>query len=267
MMTDTPLTDLRCLADSIIRWLAFPLSLIFLIGTFNAKAADEEVLEILAVNWPPYEFEKPEDGLKGFDVEVVEEVFQRMGKPAKVVFRPWARAKKLVFEGRGFALLSCSYRKEREEFVHFTDPISQTTHGFFYHRQYGGELPDSVEAFRGHTVAVVRDYSQHSDLKKLNIEAHVVNSDRIAITVVAKERVEFAYIPKEVAALAAKQLGFTRDLAYKPFRTNSLHLCISRKWPKAEDFVLRFNKGLDEVQEDGTFAAIHSKYGADSLGS
>ncbi len=236
----------------------------FLLST-PTQAEPGGVLEILAVNYPPYEFENPTDDMKGFDVEVTEEAFHRIGHPAKVLFRPWARAKKMVFEGGGFALLSCGQRKDRAQYLYYSDPISQVTWGYFYHQDYNGTLPETPQELRGHSVTVVRDYNQHKELDELGIENFPVNSDQTAVTMIANKRVNFAYIPQEAAAYQAKKLGLVDNVKYKVFNIKKLHVCFSRKWPDVKNLVTKFNQSLAELKADGTYASIHARYGIQSI--
>ncbi len=50
-----------------------------LITVFSRTALAEEKIEILAVDFPPYEFEHPVDGLAGFDVDTLVTAFARRG--------------------------------------------------------------------------------------------------------------------------------------------------------------------------------------------
>ena len=244
----------------------FPL-LVFMTAISTTVARGQDRLEILAIHFPPFAFEVPKDGLKGFDVEVVEEVFKRMGTPAKVVFRPWSRAKRLVFIGGKFALLSCSQRKDQDAFLLYSAPISRGTLGYFYHRDYKGGLPVTTEGLRGHTVAVVRDYSQHRELQELGINYYPVNTDAVAVTIVAKKRVEFGYVPMEAATHAAREADIIDQVRYKIFNKKDFHFCISRKWPDAEKIMQQFNEELKKLKDDGTYAAIHGKYGSQHMGN
>ncbi len=217
-------------------------------------------LEILAVNYPPYEFEVPQNGLKGFDVEVVEEVFRRMDRLTKVTFVPWARAKKMVFEGGGFALLSCGQRKDRDPFLFYSNPISQGTWGYFYRKNFSGALPEDVEGLRGRSIAVVRGYNQHKELDELGIKNYPVGSDKLSIAFLMKNRVEFSYIPMESAKYQARDMGVSDKIAYKSFNAKDFHLCFSRKWPNAEKLRDDFNIQLAEVKASGLYKQIHDKY-------
>ena len=145
-------------------------------------------------------------------------------------------------------------------------PISYLTWGYFYHKSYKGPFPEYPEALRGHSLTVVRDYNQHKELDELGIKNLPVNSDLIAVTMVAKKRVEFAYIPKEAAAYEAAKAGIGDEVAYKTFKSRSLHLCFSRKWPNVEEILQGFNSEFEELKADGSYAAIHAKYGNKPLG-
>lgn len=79
--------------------IAFYFLLVFLPFAHAQKSIPEEVL-IVATNYPPYEMENPEKGLKGFDVEVAEEAFNRAGIRTRIEFYPWARALEMSEEGK-----------------------------------------------------------------------------------------------------------------------------------------------------------------------
>ena len=80
----------------------------------EAVAADKRVL-IVATDYPPYEFEKPDGYSKGFDVEVVQEAFLLAGYAASVEIYPWPRCLDMVRQGLATAALTCAKNPEREK--------------------------------------------------------------------------------------------------------------------------------------------------------
>ncbi|MCP4232585.1 MAG: amino acid ABC transporter substrate-binding protein, partial [Aestuariibacter sp.] len=105
------------------------------------------------------------------------------------------------------------------------------------------------------------DYNQHKELDELEIENFPVNSDQIAVTMIANKRIEFAYVPQEAAAYQAKKLGLADNVKYKVFKSKKLHVCFSKKWPDIKSLVTKFNQSLADLKADGTYATIHARYG------
>lgn len=222
--------------------------------------AGEKTLKIMAVHFPPYEFETPVDGLKGFDVEVVEEVFRRIGVNTQIVFSPWARALETVITGQENALLSCGYNKERDERLYLSDPISVGTHGYFVREDYSGPLFNSVEEFRGHNITAVLGYSSQKELEERGINHTTARTDKIALNILMAQRVDVFFGTLEANIFIAKQNDLSHKLKHYPLYSKNYHLCFSKKWDRAREILSQFNHSLAQVRADGTYDAIHDKY-------
>ncbi|WP_419902661.1 transporter substrate-binding domain-containing protein [Kiloniella sp.] len=222
--------------------------------------AEEQFLRILAVHWPPYEFETPVNGLRGYDVEVVDEVFRRMGLKVKVEFMPWTRAVALVFTGQAMALLSCGKKKDRDAHLYYSDTLSVSSEGYFMRKEDTGPKFESLVELRGQRITAVRGYVTQKDLVTLGIKHITVNTDESALKALINKRVDIYYASKENNEFIAKQLGFSDKLEFQLFRQITDHLCFSKKWPGSKDMLARFNIGLSELKADGTYKKIHDKY-------
>ena len=222
--------------------------------------SDDVALRIFAVHFPPYEFEAPEEGLKGFDVEVVEALFLRLGKPVKIEFMPWTRAVKTVFDGQAMALLSCARRAEREPYVYFSSPISLATTGYFQRIEDLDPGYQTLEGLRGQKVVAVRGYSTQESLTELSIEHLAVRSNKLALNILSSARADYLYGYKEGNQFIAKQLGLSDKLRFHPLSSENYHLCFSKFWPQAEALLEAFNQQLKQLKSDGSYDAIHDKY-------
>lgn len=235
------------------------LSAFSLLSSFSF--AQEKSLNILAVHFPPYEFETPVDGLRGFDIEVVEAAYQRVGISIKFEFLPWPRAVELAYSGKAFALLSCAWNKKRGQHLFFSNEISSATHGYFFRK--GGKIPTftSLSDFKNMKIVAVRGYSTQMKLEDLSIEHITARSNKIALNLLHSGRVNFFYGSVEANLYIAKQMGISQYLGVNTLEAPvPYHLCISQKWPNSKYLLDQFNKGLSEIKNDGTYAAIHSKY-------
>jgi len=76
-------------------------------GVVSPAYAENSVL--FACNeFPPYKMEKSESGLRGFDVEFLEEAFNRAGIPLNIVYMPWKRSLAQAQIGKVNGICSCS---------------------------------------------------------------------------------------------------------------------------------------------------------------
>ncbi|MDM8540574.1 transporter substrate-binding domain-containing protein [Desulfococcaceae bacterium HSG9] len=235
-------------------------------GILNAaEKADKEVL-IVAVDYPPYEFEFPKGDLKGFDVEVTEEAFRRAGIKVRFEFFPWKRAMQMVKEGNATGALSCAKMPDRESFIIFSDPISRMTDIFLVRKDYKGP-----------------DISYYAQLKKLKLIVGTVRGDayierckafgipydlspsyEVAKKKLIDGRIDIMPTLLENFLYTGRETNLTDHFKWfemkEDFLVKDFHVCFCKKWPGVENIVTVFNEKLAEIKKDGTYDAIHSKY-------
>ncbi len=76
-----------------------PIIIILLTG-WSASSYAETVKMAVDADYRPNEINPPENGLRGFDVEVVEAAFARVGITAEMNFIPWSRGKSMTKLGK-----------------------------------------------------------------------------------------------------------------------------------------------------------------------
>jgi polar amino acid transport system substrate-binding protein len=87
-------------------------------------------LDVVTSEYPPYEY--LENGeVTGEDTETVRRVLSDMGYDANIRVLPWARAEKLVRNGRADMLYSLTASETRQRYYFFTDPINAVQDVFF----------------------------------------------------------------------------------------------------------------------------------------
>ena len=218
-------------------------------------------LTFYTVNFPPYLLKNPdEDGLRGFDVEVVIEAFRRVGTEADVQFLPWKRVISLSKEGRIAGAVSCVRQTEREAFFWFSEPISFSTQTFVYTNRYNGRTLKKVIDAKGLKVLVVAGYSAETELKEAAVSYETAVSDQAAIIRLLERPYDVFYTVREFMEYTARKQGFSDRISFFDISRNPYHLCISKGWPDSEKVRKDFNEGLAEIIADGTYKKIHDKY-------
>jgi ABC-type amino acid transport substrate-binding protein len=209
------------------------------------------------VPYPPFEeFGASKSEFKGFDVELMEAIGERIGREVQfqdtafpTIFRDLAQGK---FEA---VASSTTITPEREETVDFTNPYYFSEQAIVVKE---GSPIDSVEALDGKTIGVqqgttgqefveekvnageIRSFPQGPDtisaLKAGTVEAAVLDIPVAENGVAASEGIEVSSaIPTE------------EDYGFVVAQGN-------------EELLEELNKGLEEIKQDGTFTKIYEKY-------
>lgn len=226
---------------------------------WGSTAFSQGPVEILAVHYPPYEFEEPENGLRGFDHEVVLAAFEREGVEAKITYTQWSRAVGLAREGKAAGILSCAESKEREkDFLH-SNPISTATLGFLTLDSFLGN-PQRLEDAAKYRTGAVLSYVASQQLEEAGIEHDRSRNDEVALRKLKEHRIEMFFSYVEATLYMARPFFTKGELKAFPVDVTDYHLCISKNWPGAEALISAFNRGLAEIRTDGTYEAIHARY-------
>ena len=234
--------------------------IVFVAASQKASAGDKGELLIVTEHYPPYEMAEPINGLRGFDFEVVNEVFRMMGYTPNIQFLPWKRAIQMARVGRAVGLLTCAYTDERAEFIIFSDPISRFTNGFFVRKGFDGIKPSSIQDVKGEKVASVSGYESLDALKDAGFEPMAASNSEAALSMLLAKRYDYLYIGGEKTKFDLKQQNMEDAAEFHPIITKDFHFCFSKGFPGVEDLVIKFNNALDLLRYSGRYARIHAKY-------
>ena len=93
-------------------------------GTGNAWGA-RKALEIVTLQYPPYEFEEKGE-IRGVAVAIVREVFRKMNRPVTISLYPWARSLEMANKGEADAIFTIYRTPERESFLDYSNEVIMT---------------------------------------------------------------------------------------------------------------------------------------------
>lgn len=217
-------------------------------------------LYIVTEDYPPYEMAEPVDGLQGLDYEVVTEVFETLGYTPKISFLPWKRALREAQLGRTLGILTCAYKKDREDFIVFSDPISEFTNGFYTRKDFSGPKPETIEDVRNERVASISAYESLSILQSLGLNPIEVQTTKNAILMLDAKRFDYLYVNGESTDFTIKQVGLADKFDFYPIKKKNFYFCFSKKFPGVKKIIKEFRHALITLKESGKFESIHAKY-------
>lgn len=231
-------------------------------STGHVESAEESIV-LLTTNYPPYEIEHPTDGREGFDTEVIKEIFTRLKINVEVIFIPWKRAIKKISEGQVVGGFSVADRPERHLICGLSDPVSRITPVLLAKKSFDGHIPDRLVDTKHLRGIGIRGYAYQQELADLELPHTILNSDDQALHFLVRGRADVFYTAKESSRYLAKKLNFLDQLQFielEDRKTETFHVCFSKKWPGYEKYLGLFNKGLEQLKKDGTYSLIHAKY-------
>ncbi|MCX4025889.1 transporter substrate-binding domain-containing protein [Endozoicomonas sp. SM1973] len=237
-------------------------TLIFFSCWCSLFAQAEEVIRITNGEWPPF---MSQDYLNyGAGSHIVSAAFALENIKVIYGFYPWKRAMKEASEGKWDATLLWGKNEERQQYFLYSDPVL-TLRTVFFHRK---DMPfnwKNWDDLKGYKVGVTRGYYYGEGLKKSiekNIfEVDIGNTDVINLHKLLAKRIQLFVIEPEVGyeLLAEHFTDASTELLTnhpRPLRETQWHLLISKKSPKAQYWLEKFNKGLKVLTLNGKLDQI-----------
>src|SRR5262249_9655994 len=210
-----------------------------------------------AVPYPPFEeFGKTKTEFKGFDVELMEAIGERIGREPEFTDTSFDTIFVDLAQGKFEAVASATtITEEREETVDFSEPYYQAEQAILV--KEGGSI-DSVKAMDGATIGAQKG-TTGAEFVEENVEAGELRTyaqGPDAVNALKSCAVEAVVIDIPVAENAVKNT--TGIEVSSPIPTEEEYGIAVAK--NNEALLEEINEGLAEVKEDGTYTKIYEKY-------
>lgn len=233
--------------------------------TTAAERPTVRVLVIGVIEYPPYEY--LEGGyVKGPSVEIVQEVFRRMGQPIELRVLPWSRMLHMMAIGDLDAALDVYYTPERNEYMVYPEhPTAVYPQVFFVGSDSDIKFTGSLEDMKEHTINVIRDFSYgeafDNAVKEGTLTVVRSDSSESQMFKLANGRIDIAADTLFSGLRVAKEMGYDEQVKPldPPFDLLYSYLTFSKESAFA-DLQEEYDEVLFEVYEDGTFLRIFSSY-------
>ncbi len=238
------------------------ISVILILCFSNAVVASADLgeLNIVTEDYPPYEMIEPVNGQRGFDYELVSRIFKKLGFSPKIKFLPWKRALLSAENGTSVGILTCAYRKERESFILYSDPISEYTNGFYARADFDGLAPTTLEDVRSHKSASITSYESLKALQDLGMKPFAAPNVASALRMLNNQRFDFLYLSKEATDYQIRNLNLSGKFRFFPIKSSNFHFCFSKKYPGVNTIADKFAIELKRLKKSGVYDEIHGRY-------
>jgi len=246
----------KTLTSAILKGLA-AFAILGLLGQGPAQAKD---LQIFTEENKPLNFSSPNKEVTGFSSEVVKEIQKRIGDKSTIVIGPWASAYQQVQTTPDTMLYSTMRTEEREKLFKWVGPLTVVRTSFYGAKSVGkfATLDDAKKAAK---ITLPNKYytdqflvaegfknlerveSPTAMIQKFDAgEALVFTSSDFALPLLLDNN----HVPLEKVSLLLTYMETSHYLAFSP--------------KTADEVVAKWQKGLDDMKKDGSFAKLYSKW-------
>lgn len=216
-----------------------------------------ETVQFVTTNYPPYYGKDLPHG--GVVTQITVEAFRRSGYTLKVEWLPWARAVDVAKEGRADGIMGIWYAKEREEFFVYSLPLLNTQLGF-YRRADSWISFKNLQDLKPYRVGVVLASTRPKGFDDAGLMVDEAVDAEANLRKLDARRIDLALIEKAAAEylINNKLIQFKDWLVWldPPVALMPMYVVFSRKTHDYEKKRNALNKGLKEMEMDGTLARL-----------
>jgi ABC-type amino acid transport substrate-binding protein len=207
------------------------------------------------IPYPPFEQGKP-GNYTGFDIELLEAIGEKIGRTPEFQDTSFETIFRDVAQGKFEAVISAAtIEDEREKAVDFSNPYYLSEQAVLVTE---GSPIKSLEDLEGKTVAAQQGTTGlklgKEELSGSEIRPYPEGPD--AINALKSGTVEGVIIDAPVAQNAVEKSGGV-EIAEKVPTEEEYGIAVA---PGDEELLEEINKGLEEVEKDGTYKKIYEKW-------
>ncbi|MDA3901422.1 MAG: ABC transporter substrate-binding protein [Spirochaetes bacterium] len=233
------------------------LILIFVSILACSKKDDSVIRFAGSGGYPPFNYMNNDNEVIGFDVDVAQEIANRLGKELKYVTTAWDGIIEGLRAGRYEAILgSMAITEERKKIVDFSTPYYYSGAQIIVKKDSGISSPDQLNS--SHTIGLVTGTTFEQDAEKLGAEIKLYEDDNQTLIELLNGRLDAVITDRVVGLNAITKIegGSKLTLAGSLLRTEECAIAFQK------DSTLRdeVNKVLQEMRDDGTLKAISDKW-------
>ncbi|MFN4238281.1 MAG: substrate-binding periplasmic protein [Vogesella sp.] len=226
-----------------------------------ASSLPAAALTILTEDWPPVSFANHKGQADGMAVAVVRLLQERLKDNTPIQVQPWARAYNSLLNEKDVMLFTVGRSAERERLMTLLGPILVSSTDVFALKQYADsvrKLPPG--AMQQLPTAAYRGSIFESTAKLKGFQVFATTDPAHSARMLVAGRVKLWVEGNVVVGNVLREQGLPPATVERVATLDklSLYLAFSPNVPR--DTILRWEKALTEIKQDGSFAAIHQHW-------
>lgn len=204
---------------------------------------------------------------RGIAVEIVHEVFRRIGVRVQVDLYPWRRVLKMAETGQSDGICLLMKTAEREDYLVFSDVVFIGEEVLLYDTtRYPDFTWEDFSDLTEYTIGLVDGYvygrAFMDSIEALSLTVEYADDSPANLRKLTAGRVDLVVEERYAAAAMLKDLGADGEkirAASAPVSEYSYYMALSRQSP-ASEAVAAVNEALAAMKADGTIDRILSRH-------
>ena len=230
----------------------------------SGQAIAEKEITILSSNYPPHIYAENGD-IKGIRVEIMTELFKRMGYKYVPDIVPWARAVVMIKEGKADGICSIWYKPEREEFLYYPKfPYVLEVQAIYQPKGTKEIYYRNLNDFKGLKVGIIRGFSFPKEFMESSLfEIQTVATDKQNFIKLAKGRLDIVISDSIVGDYVIKQDGLKDRVYRNKYNYNEgfwEYVAFSKKLPDGKFISEEYDRVMKDLVREGFYSSIFLKY-------
>jgi len=198
---------------------------------------------------------------EGFAVEIVRDILQRLNLPDRIEVVPWARGYSQATQAPNVVLFSTTRLPQREHLFHWVGPIYTQTWAFYGRRNSGLQIHSLEQARK---VARIGTYLQDAKEQYLKTQGftNLVSTNRNISNIVhlVNGDIDLWVSSDFNMPYQARQAGVDPEQLERVYAFRRVENYIAFSLETPVPVVRAWQRCLDEIKQDGTYAALMEKY-------
>lgn len=237
------------------------LALLAGMGSGVVSAATDESLQFLTHEMPPLNFSA--DGVAtGLTVDVVRELQKRTDTQGQYALLPWARALVMASRERNVLLFFVTRTPERERQFQWVGPLVNLSASVYAKANSALQVSDMRDLAQARAVIVHRGSYLEQALREQGIGRLVeANTPEDAVRMLLESDDRTLLLLTNAPVRAALHKWSPGQEGIRPlFMAHRTQGYIAISAGTAPDLAQRYQKALDDMKRDGSFAAIYARW-------
>ena len=213
----------------------FLLSVILTVASGISVFADDNIYIADFETWAPFRIadSSSTSGFKGLDIEILNELSERLKIKIQVRRSPWARSLENIKTGESDIITGVAHTDERAEFIHYIEPSYYYVTPVFYVQKGKGNLIKNYNDLYSYSIgysiksAYFEPFNSDTKLNKVEIstEAQLIRMLVLGrVDVIIGTNPNLAY-----DLLQARESSKVEPVLYTPPKTTKLYIGVSKK--------------------------------------
>lgn len=229
------------------------------------STADQKELRVITSAYPPYILSSGSGEVGGIDIDLLREVYGRQGVTVKVSLASFDQSVALLKKGYADLVPTLSKNSEREKSMDFSVNYRQPSRYIFVVLKDNSRVIGQFNDLKGKRVGTMKGYGYWSEfMSDQSIVKDISDKEEILFRKLFKGQIDTLIMNEHAARYYITSHRYQEQVTLCPYsyieKAGSDTRMAFTKQKDMTQWIEMFNKGYEELKQDGTLKRIEDRY-------